>query len=66
MKRKWPRWRLTFEALPPRLREGMAQPIPDAIRVRQLLKYAGRAQNLKCVLVERLPDAGEESKGGTP
>jgi hypothetical protein len=62
-RRRWPRYRLTFEAVPPRAREGMAEPVPAEIRVRQLLKHARRALGLKCVLAESLPAAGDQSEG---
>jgi hypothetical protein len=59
----WPRWRLTFEAVPPRAREDMAAPPPPEIRVRQLLKHAWRALGLRCVRAEPVPPGGGPQGG---
>jgi len=51
-----PRYQITFEALP-----DVCDP---AIRLRQILKYAGRVQAMKCVRVEQLqPDNAQGGDG---
>jgi hypothetical protein len=54
-------YRLTFTSAKPRPDE--APPAPVGRRLARLLKIAGRALGLKCLLVEKLPSA---SPGAAP
>jgi hypothetical protein len=55
------RFRLTLEAIPPRLRENMSPPVPVEVRLRMALKCLLRSFGLRCVTMpEELPPEGPQ------
>jgi hypothetical protein len=55
-RRRWPRFAVILEAVPPRLREGMATPVPAIVTLRRALKVLGRGFGLKCRWIRELPE----------
>jgi hypothetical protein len=52
------RYQLTLVDHPPRLREGMPEPVPAPVRLRQLVKLALRVFGFRCVEARELDPPG--------